>query len=626
MIPTQLRFAPYKSAIVELKGGINENVSSLELSSGELIDCKNYMIAAGGYGGYMSVKGFERIDGKLRPSTYESYVVTIENCSRGISVGETFTDESGATAIALQDGIIQSGTYLSGDALVIIQARIGTGTLHIGQIVGTSEPCGTISAVEKIMGGTDEYHLGIEWCRQQVQEVPGEGPVLGLHIFKGKIYAFRKKVGAATIGMYVEDSTNRWTEISTVGTPLTYSAGQHEFHFTNYNFLATSSGYTMYWCDGVNKAHSYDGSSVTVINNAGMDPNDKPINIIAHNFHLFLAYRGGSLQHSKVGVPGNWTGADGAGEFGLGAEITNLTTGVQSTLVITLGAGSGIRILSGATIDDFQLDTFSQESGARPLSVQRLLGTIFFLDDRGVTTLQAVQEFGDYGANSISQRFKQSLFKNLHKLTTTLVSQDLNQYRLFFDDKLGIFVSFEGKDFKGATLIEYNKVVAISAQGLDQNEIELLVFGDGTSGYVYRMDSGTSFDGTPITCRLSTAYYHYGSPRQRKSFKRATIEVTGENGQAFDMKIDFDYNELGSPRTIWYSPQVYAQSGGAIYGEGKWGIMKYGVGKAVTNRTPVYLIGTGTNMSYKLISNETYRKQHIVQNIITDFELIGRRI
>lgn len=240
--------------------------------------------------------------------------------------------------------------------------------------------------------------------------------------------------------------------------------------------------------------------------------------------------------------------------------------------------------------------------------------------------MEAVQEFGDFGANSVSQRFKQSLFYGNHTLNCTTVSRDMNQYRMFFSDRITIFVSFEGKEFRGATLVEYNKNIAICANGEDSSGQEILIFGDGTTGYVYRMDSGTSFDGTSITCRMSTAYFHYGSPRQLKSFKRATLEIAGDNGQSFDLKVDFDYNEVGSPRTLWYGRSIYKVDGGALYGEGLWGIMKYGVGVAATNRIPIYISGIGTNMAYKIISNETYKSQHIIQNLITDFEIIGRRV
>lgn len=624
MNATELRFAPYKSTIVELKGGINENVSSLELKAGELIDCKNYMIAEGGYGGYQSVKGYERFDGIYTPSLYVSYVLTLIDSSVAVASGDTMSNGTGGTLIALGDGVIVSGTYEDGDAKVVIQARIGTGTIVPGEILTVSAVAvGEVLLKETLTGGTEDYHQGIEYARLAVLEVPGTGPILGLHIYNGKVYAFRKHTSTATVGFYVQHASTGWAEISTSGDPIVYSAGNHEFHFTNYNFLATSTGYSMFWCDGVNKARVYNGSTVSTITNAGMGAGDVPVNIIAHAFHLFLAYVGGSLQHSKIGDPTEWDGALGAGEFGLGDDITNLQVGVQNTLVITLR--EGLRVLAGTTIDDFNLQTFSAFSGARARSAQRLLGTIFFLDDRGITTMEAVQEYGDYGANSISQRFKQSLFKDNHTLNCTLVSRDMNQYRLFFNDRISIFVSFEGKEFRGATLVEYNKQISVCAAGENSSGTELLVFADNTTGYIYKMDSGTSFDGTSITCRLSTAFYHYGSPRQFKAFKRATLEVAADPGQSFDMKVDFDYNEVGGPRTIWYEPLVYGVTGGAIYGEGIWGIMKYGVGSAATNRLPIYISGIGTNMSYKIISNETYKGQHIIQNIISDYEIVGRR-
>jgi hypothetical protein len=103
------------------------------------------------------------------------------------------------------------------------------------------------------------------------------------------------------------------------------------------------------------------------------------------------------------------------------------------------------------------------------------------------------------------------------------------------------------------------------------------------------------------------------------------MEVSGESGQSFYMKTDYDYNEPNLPKTIWHTPMVYQLSGGAIWDDGKWGEMKYGTLTA-TNRVPVYLSGIGTNMSYKVISNEMYRRQHIIQNIISDFEIIGRSV
>lgn len=614
-------FAPYKSGIVELKGGINENVSSLELQGGELLNCKNYMMAEGGYGGYKSIRGYERFDGILKPSAYESQVLLLYNCSVPILAGDIIEGVTSLeTAEALGDGRLQEGAYIDGDATVRVEVPPSDFTIDEALEV-SSVTVGYLEIDIDATGGTDMDHDAIEYARGQVTQVPGEGSILGLHIFKSLAYAFRKKVGLAQVGLYVESGAG-WTEIDTSASPLVYSAGEHDFHFTNYNFYATAGTYSMYWSDSVNKARGYNGTSVVVIDNSGMDPNDKPLNIIAHNFYLFLVYPGGSLQHSALGDPTDWTVP---GEIGTGNDITNLVSGVQSSLVILME--EGISVLSGIVASDFSLSVFSPKSGAYHKTAQRLLGTVYFTDDRGVTTLEATDTYGDYAANSISQRFKVTLQSKLELLKTSTVSRDLNQYRLFFTDRTQIIMSFEAKEFIGATFVEYNKSVDVLGSGEDVYGADKNIFAsDDDTGYVYRMDSGTNFDGEAITCRMSTAFYHYGSPRQWKAFKKATMEIFAEDNQEFNVKVDFDYNEATGARTIWYLPLIYNPEGGAIYGESIWGVMKYGVSAAATNRLPVYIQGVGTNMSYKIISNETYRSQHVIQNIITDYSVQNRRL
>lgn len=618
----QSKFAPFKTGIVELRGGINENVSSLELEGGELLDCKNYMLAEGGYGGYRSIKGFERFDGITTPSEFESTVLILENCSVEITAGDLITgDTSLETTNAIAVGRLQSGTYLDGDALVRVE--VDPVVFTIGEILSVSAvPVGTYTKRINQIGGTPTDHDALDYMRTTVLEVPGEEKILGLHIFENKAYAFRKKVGLDEIGMYVEDATTGWAEIDTSASPLIYLEDAHNFHFTNYNFLALEDSQAMFWVDQFNKARSYDGTTVTLISNTGMDPLDVPINIIAHNFYLFLVYPGGSLQHSTLGDPTDWTTSPG--EIGTGGEITNIQTGVNSCLVILME--EGISILQGLIASEFTLNVFSRSSGAYHKTAQRLLGTIYFVDDRGLTTLEATDAYGDYAANSISQKFKETLKNKLGILKTSTVSRDLNQYRLYFSDRTQIFVTFEGKELLGATFIEYNKTVDVLGAGEDAVGADKNIFASGEDeGFVYRIDSGTSFDGEQMTCRLSTAYYHYGRPRQQKSFKRATFEIFASGTQEFNVKAEYDYNETGKS-TIWYFPSLYNPSGGAIWGETNWSLMKYGVSSAVTSRVPVYILGIGTNMSYKIISNETYQMQHVIQNVITDYSVNNRRL
>lgn len=626
MRATPLKYATYKSQIVELKGGVNENVSSLELKSGELIDCKNYMIAEGGYGGYLSVGGFERYSGKGLPSEYVSHVFTLINASNAITSGDTVTDGT-ATAIALGDGTVTSGTYVGGDATIEVQLRDITGTFVNNTVLNVGgTPVGTLTIQVELIGGNDDYNLGIEYFRTNAVEVPGEGPVLGVHIYKAKVYAWRKTTSVATVNFCVEDATNGWIVVDNAAT---WASGMH-VHAINANYSARTEGYCMYWTDTVNEAKEYDGTTITLCDNSANVPTLKPINLVSFNDYLILVYSGGSIFYSNIGAPTDWsvaggTGGNLAGEIGVGGEVTNLTVGVKSTLIINMD--EGIKIISGRTAATWQMDTFSYDATTFKHTAQRLLGTIMFVGEQGLTSMEAVQEFGDYAANSLTQKVKKTLNAKKNQIASTTVSKEYNQYRIFFEDKSGIIVSFQGKEYLGATFIEYNKKIDRVTQGEDSNYNGLIVFSDGEdNGYIYKMDSGYSFDGTAIICRMSTAFYHYGSPRLYKSFKSATLEIRGDHGQQFPIKVSFDYNEQDQATTIWYQPQIYSVTGTAVWGEGKWSVMKWGVAQAATNRVPVYIQGIGTNMSYKILSGETYRPQHIIQNVVTDYEILGRRI
>ena len=621
MRPIDLQFGRYTSSVIELKGGINENASSLELQAGELIECKNYMIAEGGYGGLISTAGYERTDGRTLPSEYESHVLTITDAVGVILEGSTVSgDTSGSTSTALSDSVLISGSY-GVDAVIKVEVRDRTVPFIIGEIVeDDGVAAGTYTATQVVIGGTEDFHAGVEYARGLIQPVPGEGPILGVNLFKSDIYAMRKREGLNQIGIFKETPTG-WVEL-TQTVQLAYTSG-HRFVFTNYNFSATDGSYYMYFCDGQNQARYYNGTTVEIVDNVGMPGIDKPTRIKAHNNRLFLAYRGGSLQCSTLGDPLDWTTAPV--EFGLGNEITDITVGVGSTLVIHLT--KGIRILHGSTEDTFEMQTFSEDTGGYPYTTKRLTGTILFITDKGLTTLNAVESFGDYADNTISQRFKRTLVRDQELITAALTHRGLNQYRLYFSNNRAIYVSFQGKDFVGATFLEFPNPVVIAAQGDNEQGHDCLVFADGTSnGLIFRLDSGNTFDGTVIITRLATAFYHNKTPRLWKRYKRATIEVQADSGQVFNIRAQFDYNEPDSKKSIWYAPSVYKLSGAAIWGEGVWGTMVYGEGNPATSRLPVYISGVGTNVSYRVVTNMPYKGQHTIQNIITDYEQLSRRV
>jgi hypothetical protein len=527
-------FNSVKSSTIIMDGGLNENISSLELKGGELVSAFNYELLEGSQGGYSSIRGYERYDGNTRPSSI--LVVEEEDTAR-------------------------------------------------------------------------------EAARTAILEVPGEGPVLAVHIYKNEQYAFRNKVGGATAGMYKATPTG-WVEVDTSANPLLPGG---DYNFTNYNFLASSTSNTMFWTDGVNKARMFDGTTVSVIDNVGMGANDKPVNLAAHNDRLFLAYVEGSLQSSLLGNPSDWV--TDSEELGIGSNITDLIAGVGNTLVIF--CDEAIKILKGTQdVNTWELETFSDVSGAYEHTAFRLFGTIFYMDDRGVTNLTAAQEFGDFASNSISQKVYKTIQENKSKITCATVSRDKNQYRLFFNTGVALYFSFLNKQLRGVTSVKFDIPVLSIVEGEDAEGNNVIYF-TSEDGYVYQMDSGTSFDGSQIETKMQTAYYHYGSPRNWKKFLSITAEISSLSDLDIAVRTLFDYNSSYLPKA---GPTLLDLEGiGDLYGEGVWGIARYS-GSGKTNRLLYYVKGLGTNMSITFSTLSKYNQQHVVQNVITDYELSRRQL
>jgi hypothetical protein len=129
----KILFNSYRTDLVELKGGLNEDVGSLELLPGELIDCRNYMINTGSYGGYISTAGYERIDGRVIPSRYESYLLTVKDAQREVEAETILISSYGAIAVAKTASVLLSADLSLGTGVIQIEALIVSGSLSTAE-------------------------------------------------------------------------------------------------------------------------------------------------------------------------------------------------------------------------------------------------------------------------------------------------------------------------------------------------------------------------------------------------------------------------------------------------------------------------------------------------------------
>ena len=73
----------------------------------------------------------------------------------------------------------------------------------------------------------------------------------------------------------------------------------------------------------------------------------------------------------------------------------------------------------------------------------------FFLDDRGLTSIFTVQYFGDFQSAVASDKVDPYIQAKKESTITSLRVRGKNQYRIYFDDKTGLEMTFINKTNQG---------------------------------------------------------------------------------------------------------------------------------------------------------------------------------
>lgn len=383
------------------------------------------------------------------------------------------------------------------------------------------------------------------------------------------------------------------------------------YEFDNYNFFGASNLRRMYGCNGVGNAFEWDGTVFVPIV-TGM-ATDTPKHIIAHKNHLFLAFVGGSVQHSGIGNPYSWSPVLGASEIGIGTEITNFATYAKSLIIFGRNV---IAELSGSDSSDFLLNPLSDETGAVEWTAQRMIRPIY-LDVRGLRDLIATQDYGDFKMGTISQLIEPFMAAKRKAGIYGIASMRVrgkDQYRLFFSDGTGVAV-YMGRKTPEIMPFNLGMVVRCCCSVRDDDESviaadEALLFGSD-DGYVYEMDKGTSFDGAEIAAFCRLAFNHSGSPTQSKRYHLATLEVDAVTGTQLRLSAEFSH---GNPLQPPAAEQTFDVMGGGGFWNGvNWNDFLWST--AVEGKAACRIKGHGENISVAVVSTATHEQPHTMHGL-----------
>ena len=469
-----------------------------------------------------------------------------------------------------------------------------------------------------------------ETQRALIAAVPGEGTILGLHVYDGDLYALRNAVGSLTASLWVASSSS-WVLVDS-----TFNPGGR-LNAINWRFSGSfSGGLVMLMVDTVSVPRIWDGTTMHVLTTGGVDdatgipdletsPRYAKLCSVFDNRWL-LAYESDDIIMSSKTDPRDFS--DGFGDqLIIGDNITNLRELPGESMciicrnsIVTLDKLEIPSSIASTPDYTFRVSNFSRSAGGIGYTVGRMLQSLFYADDRGVVNFKTVDTYGDFGAAAISKKVNRIFLNKKDLIAGAFVEREMNQYRLLFTDGTGLIFTFLNEELKGATYIDYNMPIYRMCEGEDSSG-NLIKFVSGTDGFVYQIDSGTSFNGEVIPTELLTSFYGYKTPRYWKQFMRMVFEITASRGTVFNIRNVFDYYDYTFPDTNWWESTSLGTPG--TWGESYWGSFTWG--GSVVERIVNYIRGHGTNMSIELSTSSKYDSQHIIHNVIVDYTVEGMK-
>lgn len=411
------------------------------------------------------------------------------------------------------------------------------------------------------------------------------------------------------------------TKVTANGASTTVTlAPNGKFDFDNYNFFASADKLRMYFADGQNYCHEFDGTRIVPIRTGLVD--DKPKFVKGHRSHLFIGIQS-SLQYSGIGNPYSWTALTGAAELGLGDTITGIKPqrGDATTGSLLATTENKTYILYGTSSADFKLVLYSDNTGAYPYTIQNIAHA-YYLDSKGITQLMASQNFGDFQAGIMSQAVQPTMDEKRNLATASCTVRSKNQYRVFYSDGTGMIMQILPTDsgnivagglmpFDYSSITNMNTVVSyVSDTGQER------IFAGGANGYVYELDKGTSLDGSDIDAHILLTFNYMKSPYIRKRYRRIVIQFRASGTIDVDIGYDLAYGrvEHGIPN----STNVV---GGGFWDSFTWDNFTWDA--AYLQEFNVDTPGVGENISVLIKGNSNQDDTFTIHTVITNYS-IGR--
>lgn len=652
-----------------MKGGLDLITPPIVMPPGKAISAVNY---EPDIAGYTSIGGYERFDGRVRPS-----------------------DSTDATVIALRRGAIREvpgtgpvrGTWVfdgylfafrdqsDGFAGMFRSSLAGWERMTFGSMLEFGEGIAPFVEGDFVTGTTSSAVATVDRVVTRAGFYDADAPTASGYLVVSNIS------GAFAAGEQITSTTGGDATGQTLK-QITINAGGR-YDFITHNFYGAAMRPRMYFVNAVDTGFEWDGetlapiqtgitggsvatSSVFLMSPPSVAPNDTdspifspaltdpvvpespiamsglfdtPSFIAQYKNHLFLGYTSGTLLFSSLGEPLRFDISGGAGEISFGQQIVGLLEAAKTSLVIF--AQNRVEYLTGTDTTTFMMNPLTDASGAQPYSIQ-MMDEPMFLDDGGVRRLSATSAFGDWRMGALTAPVE-TLIRQKRDLGINVVAslriKGKDQFRLFWDDSSGITV-YIGRKEPETMPFKLNFQVYCTCSGeLEQGRGERL-FAGGMDGVVYEMNRGTSYDGSDISSYIRLPFTSANSPSQNTRWMKVTFELMTPDPIVLGVAFDVDYGkglggavtqvsvDPGSPSLATVSADDSWDSSsdwnnfagswdGAAFNAFNW--------MPVEARLEHHLQGIGPNIAATLVHSSAVARQHTISSQTYNFSRRGLR-
>ena len=225
-------------------------------------------------------------------------------------------------------------------------------------------------------------------------------------------------------------------------------------------------------------------------------------------------------------------------------------TAVASLAIINL---SDTKMLYGTSSANWNLVSTRRGIGGIAYSGQ-VLNDGYWMNGAGVFNLQTTLNFGNFRQATLTTGIQDYIVQQRAKVTYSVLNRSKNQYRVLFTDSNALLMTIVNGKLVGITKAVYVDAMNCAWSSSTVQQEERVFYGATTSGYVYRADRGSSFDGKAIDAFMTFNWNAMKTPRILKRYRRAAVEMQGNfyaNFQ-FGYALGYGTSELLQPAADSY--------------------------------------------------------------------------